>query len=334
MAIEKLSIDFDCLNTNIYKVGAGVVLSEPTVATISADAKKEFKAGGLDARKLLGKTAENTKIVFPIFEGEIVSEEVASKLLNGFLRKIGVKNKLFGPSAIFSVPCGVNAEIISKYKAVAKEAGIGKVYFAEAPILSALGQRIPLTEASPCFIIDMAGGTTNISVLSLDGIITGISVNFGANKIHTDIIDFVAEKFGLQIGLLSAERIKKEIGSLVEDDGLSAVLNGRDIKTGAPKAISIKSCDIFEVIAKYYNKIIQLATNVLAKLPPEVSADIRSSGIYLSGVSANIYGIENYFSKKMDMKINLAEHPEYAVSIGGGVLLSNTALLNKLAVKI
>ncbi len=333
MATEKLSIDLDCLYTNIYKVGAGVVLSEPTVATISSDAKKDFKAGGLEARKVLGKTAENTKIVFPVFEGEIVSEKVASNLLTYFLKKIGVKNKIFGPTAIFSVPCGVDAEMLSKYKEVAKKAGINKVYFAEAPILSALGQRIPLTEASPCFIIDMAGGTTNISVLSLDGIITGISVNFGANKIHIDIIDFVAEKFGLQIGLLSAERIKKEIGSLVADDGLSTIVNGRDIKTGAPRAISIKACDIFEVVSAYYDKIIELATSVLAKLPPEVSAEIRNAGIYVSGMSSSVYGLENYFSKKMNMKINVAEHPNYAVSIGGGVLLSNPTLLNKLVIK-
>ena len=116
---------------------------------------------------------------------------------------------------MFPVPCGVNAETIDKYKRVAKRCGISKTYFVEAPILSALGQRIPLNDASPCFVVDMAGGTTNIAAVSLDGVIAGISVNFGVNKISTDIIDYVAERFGLQIGLLTAERLKNEISLLL-----------------------------------------------------------------------------------------------------------------------
>ncbi|MBE5750508.1 MAG: hypothetical protein E7346_06555 [Clostridiales bacterium] len=332
MALEKLAIDFDSVCTNIYMLGGGIVLSEPTVAAVSTDDKGEVKAIGEEARKLIGKTAKNTKIVFPVFEGEIVNEKVAVGALKAFLNKIGVKGSLMGVHALMSVPCGVTAEMLEKYRKVAKSCGISKVQFAEAPLLSALGQRIPLNDSTPCFIIDMAGGTTNIAAVSLDGIIAGISVNFGGNKISTDIIDFIADTYGLQVGLLTAERLKKEIGSLDKNDGLVAVVNGRDLKTGAPRAISIKAMDIIEPVMRYFDKIAELAIAVLKKLPPEVSAEIRHAGIYVSGGASSIYGLEKYYSDKFGMKINVAENGLMSVALGGGVAIGNDELLKKITI--
>lgn len=334
MAVEKLAIDFDSVNTNIYVLGGGLVLSEPTVAAVDVNDGAEVKAVGDEARKLIGKTAKNTKIVFPVFEGEIVNEKVAVGLLNSYLKKLGIKNGFSGCHVIFPVPCGVTADILEKYKKVAKGCGVGKVYFSEAPLLSALGQRIPLNDSSPCFIIDMAGGTTNIAAVSLDGIIAGISVNFGANKISTDIMDYVAENYGLQIGLLSAEKLKKEIGSLAVNDALSTVVNGRDLKSGAPRSISIKAMDIKEPVSKYYDKIAELAISVLQKLPPEVSAEIRHAGVYVSGVASSVYGLEKYYGDKFGMKINVAEHGTMAVALGGGIAIGNSELLKKVTLSI
>ncbi len=334
MAVEKLAIDFDSVNTNIYVLGGGLVLSEPTVAAVDINDGAEVKAVGDEARKLIGKTAKSTKIVFPVFEGEIVNEKVAIGLLNSYLKKLGIKNGFSGCHVIFPVPCGVTADILEKYKKVAKGCGVGKVYFAEAPLLSALGQRIPLNDSSPCFIIDMAGGTTNIAAVSLDGIIAGISVNFGANKISTDIMDYVAENYGLQIGLLSAEKLKKEIGSLALNDALATVVNGRDLKSGAPRSISIKAMDIKEPVSKYYDKIAELAISVLQKLPPEVSAEIRHAGIYVSGFASSVYGLEKYYGDKFGMKINVAEHGAMAVALGGGIAMGNSDLLKKVTLSI
>ena len=331
MSNSKLAIDFDSVNTNIYMLGSGMVLSEPTVATINLENNNEVKFVGEEARKLIGKTANNTKVVFPVFEGEIVNQPVAQSLLSSFLDKLGIKNSLFGCQAIFSVPCGSSYEVISKYKKVAKNCGIGKVYFAEAPILSALGQRIPLNDSTPCFIIDMAGGTTNIAAVSLDGIIAGISVNFGYNKISVDIMDYIAENYGLQIGLLTAEKIKKEIGSLVENDALATVINGRDLKTSDPRSISIRAMDLQVPIKKYYDKIQELAVAVLKKLPPEVCAEIRNSGIYVSGIACSTYGLEKYYSDKFAMKINVAENGAMAVALGGVIAIGNSKLLKKVA---
>lgn len=333
MAVNKLAIDFDSVNTNIYMLGGGLVLSEPTVAAVSLDDGGEVKAVGEEARKLIGKTSKNTKIVFPVFEGEIVNEKVAAGLLGSYLKKIGIKGGFGGCNVLFSVPCGVTFGMIEKYTKVAKSCGIGKVFFAEAPLLSALGQRIPLNDSSPCFIIDMAGGTTNIAAVSLDGIIAGISVNFGANKISTDIMDFVAENLGLQIGLLTAEKLKKEIGSLADNDALATVVNGRDLNTGAPKSISVRAMDIREPVSKYFDKIAELAVMMLKKLPPEVSAEIRHAGIYVSGVASSIYGLDKYYSDKLNMKINVAENGAMSVALGGGIAMGNPDLLKKVIIK-
>lgn len=333
MATERIAIDFDSLYTNIYKTGSGLALSEPTVAAVGAFPKAEIKAIGKEARKLIGKTAGETKVVFPVFEGEIVNESVASKLLESFLAKIGVKSKLANVTAVMSVPCGITAESLKKYEAVAKNAGVNKVHFVETPILSALGQRLPLSDSSPCFLINMEGGTTSIAALSLDGIIAGVSINMGSNKISTDIIDHIADEYGLQIGLLTAERLKKEIGSLDEKDALTSVVNGRDIKTGTPRSVSLRALDIFPPVRRYFDKIAELAMSVLIKLPPEVSAEIRHSGIYISGAPAQVYGLEEYYSNKFKMQINIAENPDMVVALGGGTVVANPELIKKLAIQ-
>ena len=334
MSSIKLAVDLDSAYTNIYMLGSGLVLSEPTVAAVSQDVKSEVKAIGDDAKKLIGKTAKNTKIVFPVFEGEIVNEKVTSGLLCSFLNKIGVKNKLSGVKALFSVPCGATGEIIDKHKGVARRCGITKAYFAEAPLLSALGQRIPLNDSTPCFIIDMAGGTTNIAAVSLDGVIAGISVNFGSNKISTDIIDYVADEYGLQIGLLTAERLKKEIGSLSSNDALATVVNGRDVKTGTPRAISLRAMDIIKPVSLYFDKIAELAIAVLKKLPPEVSAEIRHSGIYVSGCASSVYSLDKYYEEKFGMKMNVAENGLMSIALGGGIAMGNSELLKKIVLEI
>ncbi len=333
MSKVKLAIDLDSANTNIYMMGSGLVLSEPTVAIVDIENKNEVKYVGDDARKLIGKTTKNSKVIFPVYEGEIVNHPVAESMLNKYLEKIGVKSGLFACQAVFSVPCGATLDMLDKYTKLAKSCNIGKVYFVEAPILSALGQRIPLNDSTPCFLIDMAGGTTNIAAVTLDGVIAGISVNFGYNKISTDIMDYVADNYGLQIGLLTAEKLKKEVGSLAENDHLSMVINGRDLKNGAPRSISISAMDIKEPICNYYDKIFELAINVLKKLPPEVCAEIRHAGIYVSGIASSIYGLDKYFTDKFSMQINVAENGAFAVALGGGIAIADNSILRKISIK-
>lgn len=328
----KFAIDFDSAYTNVYKLGSGLVLSEPTVAAVEEGEKGEVKAIGQEAYKLIGKTSKNTKIVFPVFEGEIVNERVATSVLSSFIKKVKPE-KFTSVFALFSVPCGTTAETATKYKSVARACGIKKCAFCESPILAALGQRIPLSDSTPCFVIDMSGGTTNIAAVTLDGVIAGISVNFGGNKISADIIDFVADAYGLQIGLQTAERLKKEIGSLEKSDGLTAVVNGRDIERGTPRSTSIKAMDLVGTVSKYYDKIAELAMELLKKLPPEVSAEMRHEGIYVSGGASEVYGLEKYYSDKFGMKVNVAENGLMNVALGGGIAVGNDELLKKIILK-
>ena len=333
MARVKLSINFDSFYTSIYRSEYGLVLKEPSVAAVDEAQGGAIKAIGNDAKKLIGKTSKTTKIIFPVFEGEIVNEKVAISVLSGFLKKIEVKNTLFGAEVVFAMPCGATAEMINKYKKISHGVGFSKVHFVEAPYLSALGQRVPFTDSAPCFVIDMAGGVTNIATLSLDGIIAGVSVNFGDNKICADIIDFIAERYSIQIGLLTAERLKNEIGSLDDNDSLSTVVNGRDMKTGTPTSINIKACDIVEPIKIYFDKIAEIAMSVLQKLPPEVSADVRRSGIYLSGIASSVYGLENYYKQKFNMNVNVADNADVVVALGGGIAIGDKTLLKKIELK-
>ncbi len=333
MAREKFAVDLGSAYTNIYKLGSGLVLSEPTVAGVETGEKPTVKVIGAEAYKLIGKTSKNTKMVFPVFEGEIVNADVCAAVLSGFLNKIRC-GKILSPEVLFSVPCGVSPKTVENYRYVAAKCGIKKVCFAESPILAALGQRIPLTESSPCFCVDMAGGVTNIAAVSLDGVIAGISVNFGGNKISADVIDYLSEYYGVQIGLQTAERLKREIASLDENDALSTLVNGRNVETGTPCSVSVRAKDLVKPVRKYYDKIAELATELLKKLPPEVSAEITHAGIYVSGAESGVYGLESYYGKLFGMKINVAEKGKTSVALGGGIALGNEDILKKITLKI
>lgn len=332
MAEKSLVIDFGSAYTNIFMLGYGLVLSEPTVAAIDENQKGAVKCIGNDAKKIIGKTSKSTKIVFPVFEGEIVNEKVAEEVLGGFLKKIGITG-MFSGFVLFSVPCGADSAMLSKYRTVAQNVGLMKPKFAEATILTALGQGLPLNDASPCFVLDMSGGNTNISALTLGGVITGLSVNLGANKIVTDLMDYVASKYQLQIGFLTAEKLKSQIGSLDELDRLSCIVNGRDLSSGIPKSILLKANDILDCVKMYYDKIAEIALTVLKKLPAEVSAEIRRTGIYVSGVGATVYGLEKYYQKFFDVKILVAENPCYSVAIGGGIAIGSKEIMKKITLK-
>ena len=333
MAGIKFAIDFDSSITNIYKLGSGIVLSEPTVAAVEDNPSCTIKAMGRDAYKLIGKTAKDTKIVFPVFDGEIVNEKVASELLLAFLSKVGYASKLIGCVAIFGVPCGVTTEMLAKYKKVASSVGIGKVYFAEKPLLSALGQRIALTDSSARLVVDMSGGTTSVAALSLSGVISGLSINYGSNKLSADVIDYVAERFGVQLGLQTAEKLKKEIASLDEGDGLSAIISGRNSVSGEVTTLNVRAGDIIEPIKRYYDMVVDLTQSLIKKLPPETASEIRRSGVYVSGGGASAYGLEKYFADKLGLKVSVAEDGIYSVALGGGIAIGDKEILRKISIE-
>ena len=333
MRNNAIAIDLGSVNTVIYQLGSGVVLSEPSVVALSVNGKSSIRAVGSEAKKLIGKTAETTKIVFPIVDGEIADVKNATAMTENFLNKITLRKLSLRPKALVSVPCGIENDEIKKYAKVLSGAGVYNADFVESPILTALGLGIPVSESTPCFIIDVGGGTTNIAAVSLDGVIAGVNVNMGGRNVDAMIINRIADLFGLRIGMLTAEKIKTQIASLIEGDATRTVINGRDIESGKPRSVSVSASDVLLPVAAFFDKIFEIASMVMAKLPAEVSAEIRRSGVYFSGGVSRLPGLDGYFRENMAIRANVFEDPEMTAAIGGGILLGNEKLLKKVRIE-
>ena len=323
----KLAIDLGSSVTKIFMIGSGIVLAEPSCVAV-ASGTDVVKAIGEEAKQLIGKTAEYTTIVSPVFEADIVNGNMAAVMLSYFLKKIEI-----GPSrarkteAVFAVPCGASEELLDKYYRLADACKIGSVRFAEVPFLSAFGQNLMLSETNPVFVIDIGGGCTNIAAFSLDGIIAGVSLNIGGGNIDSHIIDKVADSFNLKIGLLTSEKLKVTAASLYEADDEKSIVNGRDISTGRPRSVAVSSSDIYECAKVFADKIVEYTNLVLAKLPAEVSASVWHTGIDLSGGGAKLIGLDDYLADKLQMDVNLAEEPMMAAVLGGGRTVGNADIL-------
>ena len=304
------------------------MLSEPTCVTVQKDTG-EIRAFGTDAKRLLGKTAEVTDVVFPVYEGEIVDERLASALLEYFLRK--VVRRTFSVEALFCVPCACSLASREKYFRVARAAGLSRVTFAETPYLAVLGQDLPLSESNPVFAIDVGAGKTSCAAFSLDGIIAGLTMNVGGNNMDVHIIDHIADTFNLKIGSLSSEKLKNTVGSLIENDNQSTIINGRDITTGKPRSVSVSSADILFPIRIYVDKIIEYAELVLKKLPAEVSAVMCKNGICLAGGVTGIAGFSDYVAERLQMEAHTGSDAQMSVVLGGGRAIGNNALLKRIA---
>ncbi len=326
----KLAIDFGTAMTKIYKLGSGIVLSEPTCVSVARETG-EIRGFGSEAKRLVGKTGEFTDVVFPVYEGEIVNEKQAAALLEYFLKK--VIGRTFSVEALFCVPCGCSVEAREKYYNVAKSAGVSRVNFAETPYLAVLGHDVPLSESNPVFAIDIGAGKTSLATFTLDGIIAGLTMNVGGNNIDIHIIDHIAERYNLKIGPLTAEKLKNTVGSLVDHDNQSMLVNGRDITTGRPRSVTVSSEDVLFPIRVYTDKITEYAEIVLRKLPAEVSAAMCKNGIFLSGGVCNIIGLADYVAKKLQMEAHLPNDVQMAIVLGGGRAIGNRALHDKICME-
>lgn len=333
--MKRISIDMGSGVTKIYMPGCGVVLMEATCIAVeqrveNGEKTLTVKAYGDKARALSGRAAQNTHIVNPVFEGDIVHENLAALLLEYFLEKIEItRRKAARTEAVFILPCGVKSEIKEKYSRVAGECGLAAVYFTLTPFASVLGHSVGISESTPMFSLDIGHSITNVAALSQDGIISGLNVNLGGGNIDVHIIDYLAENHNIKIGGLTAEKLKNTVGSLLEDDNKVTVVEGRDVSSGAPASVAVNSGHIYGVITTYIDKILEYVTLVLSKLPAEVSSAVMHGGVYLSGGLMKMDGLAEYIEKKLGIAVNLPEEPQLASVIGGGTILSSDSLLDR-----
>ena len=322
----RLAIDFGTSVTKIYSIGSGIVLAEATCLAVTRDTG-EVRAYGNEAKRLLGKTAELTEMVFPVSEGHIVREKYAGALLEYFMKKVG---RAFSVHALFCVPCGCTNEEKEKYYRIARAAGIGRIDFVDTPFLAALGQDVPLSESNPVFAMDLGAGKTSMAVFTLDGIIAGLTMAVGGNNMDTHIIDHVAENFGLKIGPQTSERLKNTVGSLLAGDNQSAIVQGRDVAEGRPRSMSLSSGDILFPIRVYVDKILEYAELIFRRLPAEVCAAMCKSGVYLAGGVCALEGFSDYVAEKLGMDAHVAPDVRTAVILGGGRVAGSEPLMRKL----
>lgn len=322
----KLAIDFGSSTAKIFQIGSGIVLSEPACVSVSR-VTGEIGAFGADAKRLLGKTTDGNDVVFPIWEGEVADERLAAALLEYFLGKISRRGSV---EVLFCVPCACSYEQRAAYCRVARSAGIHKVHFAETPYLVALGHDFPLSESNPVFAIDVGAGKTSLAAFSLGGIIAGLTMNVGGGNMDVHIIDHIAELYKLKIGKATSEKLKITVGSLIESDNQSFVVNGQDVETGRPRSVAVYSQDLLVPIRVYVDKIAEYAEIVLRKLPAEVLAAISKNGIFLAGGVTEMAGFSDYISKRLMTETHLSPDPQTTVVLGGGRAMGNPALLRRL----
>ena len=335
--MNRLAIDFGSSETKIYMPGCGVVLVEATCVAVqefTKDGEKQLsvKAYGNKARALAGRAAVNTHIINPVFEGDIVHENLAICLLEHFLEKVEItRRKLKRTEIMFILPCGCKAELKEKYKKIADELGICSVYFTITPFAAVLGHNVAVSESTPVFCLDIGYGITNIAAFSQDGLISGINVNLGGGNIDVHLIDDFAENHNIKIGALTAERIKNTVGSLLPDDNKMMVVEGREVSSGAPASIAVSSSQVYEIIITYVDKILEYVSLVMSTRPAVVSSGVMRGGIFLSGGLIKTDGIAQYIESKLKISVNLPEEPQLAAVIGAGAILSNDELFDRLA---
>ena len=325
MALIELAIDLGSSFVSIYKKGSGVVLKEPSCLCVATGKPNAVKQIGLDAKKLQGKTGDGTIIVSPISEGIVKNTELTTAMLKYFLNKIKgsvLKQKI---KAVVTLPCGITTGELHDLEKTVYGAGISEAVFVPSLICAASGTQ--LNKSS--IIVNIGGGKTEIGVLNGLTVLNGCSVSVGGKLMDLSIIDYIQENYNILISDLTAEKIRKELGSLYETDTSRIEFNGMDISSGRAVSDVVTAPDVKSAIKYFYDKIIEAVVVAINGCPPDVITDIAGSSILISGGAAEIAGLADYFSKKLNLSVKISEQPGNAVILGAGALLNDEALLKQ-----
>ena len=322
MKNKDIGIDLGTANVLIYIKGEGVVLSEPSVVAIDSESGKTL-AVGEKAHEMLGRTPESVVAIKPLKDGVIADFDKTEIMLDSFIKKIKGKTFFSKPRILICCPSDITQVEKNAIREVAERTGAKKVYVEEEPKVAAVGAGLKIEEPSGNMVIDIGGGTTDIAVLSLGGIVYSESIKTAGNTFDTDIIKYVKNKYKLLIGEVTAEKIKIKIGSVLPDKNKSMKVRGRDLLTGLPETITINSEEVSEAIKESVYLIIHTAKTVLEKIEPELSSDIIEKGIVITGGGALLAGLDKLLSKELKVPVKIAEDPLTCVALGTGIMLEN-----------
>jgi len=334
-AIE-IALELGTSFTTIYLLGNGIVLREPSVVTFLNTVKvRNVRAVGFKAKQMLGKAPVKTLIVSPINEGVIADEESAAIMLKEFLHKILPDAYLLPQkiNALMLIPCGLSLDDRRTYEDVAIRAGISKVTMLDSVIAAAVGAHLPIKTTNGGVLANIGGGTTEIAAMSLGAIVNGCSVNIGGKAMDAAVRDMVAEKYKLQIGLLTAEKLKLEIASLYDNDTAEMRVSGNDTRTKNPSSATVTAKDMSEAVMPFYQKIADAIESIVGVCPPELAADIYKSGVYITGGGSKMPGLEKLFNARLKLPVHIPEDSEYAGILGAGELLNDRDTLRSLLVQ-
>ena len=320
-----MAIDLGTANTLVYVKGQGIVLNEPSVvAIVTNDGKSKVLAVGTEAKEMLGRSPGNIEVIRPLRDGVIADFEVAEEMIKYFIKKVHNRRAFTSPIIVICVPSGSTGVERRAIHESAERAGARKVYLIEEPMAAAIGAGLPVTEPSGSMVVDIGGGTTEVAVLSLGGIVYAESARVGGDKMDEAIIAYMRRNFNLLIGTMSAERLKKSIGSAVppeDGDGEKYTIKGRDLVNGVPKEIILSQRNVAEALAEPIGTIIEAVKRALENTAPELAADIVDRGIILTGGGALLSGIDIILRKATGLPVTIAEDTLLSVALGTGKVL-------------
>jgi len=331
-----LAIDLGTANTLVYVKGRGIVLSEPSVVAVRNDVRggKRVLAVGLEAKNMLGRTPGNIVAIRPIKDGVIADFEITEAMLRHFIRTVHNRRNLVRPRIIICVPSGITQVEKRAVRESAESAGAREVYLIEEPMAAAIGAGMPVTEATSNMIVDIGGGTTEVAVISLAGIVYSKSVRVGGDKMDASIIQHIKRKYNLLIGERTAEMIKIQIGTACEEDTLQTMeVKGRDLVSGIPKILSIDSEEVRKSLTEAVDTIVETVRIALEQTPPELAADIVDKGIVLTGGGSLLRNLDVLLREEMNLPITITEDPLSTVVLGSGKALDNLAILKEVMIK-
>ncbi|MCR1935300.1 rod shape-determining protein [Clostridium tepidum] len=318
---KDMGIDLGTANTLVYIKGKGVVLNEPSVVAINKDVNKVLAVGD-EAKQMIGRTPGNIIAIRPLKDGVIADFDVTQIMLKKFIEKVSPKGGFTNPRIVVCFPSGVTEVEKRAIDEATKQAGAREVVLMEEPMAAAIGAGLPVNEPTGSMIVDIGGGTTEVAIISLGGIVTSKSLRVAGDELDQSIINYIKKEYSLMIGERTAENIKVELGSAYEtEEDKTMEIRGRDLISGLPKVVTISGKEVREALSEPVMSIIEAIKTTLEKTPPELASDIMDKGIMLAGGGALLRGLDHLINEETHMPVHIAESPLDCVAIGAGKAL-------------